>query len=480
MAQHCCRLRNILICSCTPCCCLTLLYIYAVIMIYEFMNSMVSREIPMISSNLASPHFVATGTSRNDSSPFIPKTFWEQHLQTDALWNQLQRHVDHHFSPILRNEKSNTLLERSSFDESLLHQSYFEVIGMDIMRENFEKLPKQVEFASNMQKRNYPILIHPDGECGAQSKQEKEAPLILFAIKSTALNFRNRRVIRQTWGQVGWVEGQKISRIDGEVGGGYIRRVFLLGKETPEDLVADISYLLSAENKRHGDILQWDFQDTFFNLTLKDVLFWRWFSRRCSKPLFVLKGDDDVFVNTPKLISYLQHQLEKHQSHNTMHEFMVGEVIGSAFPNRVRRSKYFIPEGFYRGLYPMYAGGGGVVYSRELARHLHNISKTIHLFPIDDVYVGMCMIRLNAHPVHHPAFLTFDFTEKEEAELCSYHTILLVHKRSPREVLDLWADLKSTREQCRDVPLRAIKKEKQKHYHQVFKRSSGFLHDKTM
>uniref|UniRef100_A0A3B3TZN7 Hexosyltransferase n=1 Tax=Poecilia latipinna TaxID=48699 RepID=A0A3B3TZN7_9TELE len=357
----------------------------------------------------------SAGASSNGSGPSVPKTFWEQHLQSDALWNRLQRHVDHRFNPIIRKEKSDMLLERSSSDESLLHQSYFEVTGMASVRENFERLPQQVrEFASSMHKRNYPILIQPDGECGAQSEQEKEPPLILFAIKSTALNFRNRRVIRQTWGHVG---------------GGYIRRVFLLGKETPEDLGVDISHLLRAESKRHRDILQWDFKDTFFNLTLKDVLFWSWFSRHCSKPLFVLKGDDDVFVNTPKLISYLQDQLEKHRSHNTLHEFMVGEVIGSALPNRVRRSKYFIPESFYRGFYPMYAGGGGVVYSGELTRRLHNISKIIHLFPIDDVYVGMCMIRLNAQPIHHPAFLTFDFTEKEEAQPCSYHTILLVHKR---------------------------------------------------
>lgn len=256
------------------------------------------------------------------------------------------------------------------------------------------------------------------------------------------------------------MDGERINGSDGEVGGGYIRRVFLLGKETPEDLGLDISHLLRAENNRHGDILQWDFQDTFFNLTLKDVLFWSWFSLHCSQPLFVFKGDDDVFVNTPKLITYLQQQLEEHQAHNTLDEFMVGDVIGSALPSRAKRSKYFIPEGFYRGRYPTYAGGGGVVYSGALARRLHNISKTVHLFPIDDVYVGMCMFRLNAHPVHHPAFLTFDLSEKEEAKPCSYHTILLIHKRSPREMIDLWADMKNTREQCRDVPLRADKKKK--------------------
>ncbi|XP_038133576.1 N-acetyllactosaminide beta-1,3-N-acetylglucosaminyltransferase 2-like [Cyprinodon tularosa] len=455
MARRCCRLKNILICMCTPCCCLTFLYIYAALTISLQMNSM----LPKVSSNLASPHFKALGSFRNYTGPSVPKTFWENHQESDALWNQLQRSVDHLFNPLLHPGKSNTLLERSSLDESLLQQSYNEVTAMDRVMDTFEKLPKQIrEFARYMQRRDYPVLLHPDGECGAQSKQEKEPPLILFAIKSTVLNFKNRHAIRQTWGRIGWVEGWRINGSEGEVGGACIRRVFLFGRETPEELGMDVSHLLRAESKRHGDILQWDFHDTFFNLTLKDVLFWSWFSHRCTQPLFVFKGDDDVFVNTPKLITFLKHQLKQHQTRGTMDEFMVGDVIGSATPNRVKRSKYFIPEGFYRGRYPVYAGGGGVVYSGGLARRLHNISKTIHLFPIDDVYVGMCMIRLNAHPVHDPAFLTFDFTEKGEAEPCSYHSILLVHKRSPTEVVELWADIRNTREQCQDVPLRADKR----------------------
>ncbi|KAF6739355.1 N-acetyllactosaminide beta-1,3-N-acetylglucosaminyltransferase 2 [Oryzias melastigma] len=120
-----------------------------------------------------------------------------------------------------------------------------------------------------------------------------------------------------------------------------------------------------------------------------------------------------------------------------------------------RPPKYFIPDSFYKGIYPSYAGGGGVVYSGQLARRLHHISKTVHLYPIDDVFVGMCMRRLNAHPVHHPAFLTFDFPSTEKEEPCTDHTVLLVHKRGPEQLLEMWAELNRTRTQCRDVPLRA-------------------------
>lgn len=216
------------------------------------------------------------------------------------------------------------------------------------------------------------------------------------------------------------------------------------------------------ESKQYGDILQWDFKDTFYNLTLKDVLFWKWFSSFCNETRFVFKGDDDVFVNTLKMITFLQDQLNMEQSQKTLQDFMVGDVIGAAMPSRVNNSKYFIPDSFYKGLYPVYAGGGGVIYSGLLAKRLHNISKRVHMFPIDDVYVGMCMLRLNAQPIHNPAFLTFDFPAKEEEDMCAYHKIILVHKRSPNQMVRLWSEVKKTMILCDGIPLRTASKMKNK------------------
>ncbi|XP_024138627.1 N-acetyllactosaminide beta-1,3-N-acetylglucosaminyltransferase 2 [Oryzias melastigma] len=450
MARIYCRLRNVLICVCTPCMFMLLMVVYLTFSLYMVLNDSVEK----MKNHNNGPLFVARGSNANGSYASLPGTFWEKEK---AFWNQLQRAVDLSFNPILYPTRAKAESERVYLDDSFLDQSFSKLASIDSMKDKFEKLPEHMQhYSRSMQRRKYPILIQPDGACGAKAKHEEQTPLILFAIKSSELNIKNRQAIRQTWGQVGWVQGQKNSSNEEEEVGGYVRRVFLLGKENSQLSSLDLSDMLHAENRRYGDILQWDFEDTFFNLTLKDVLFWSWFSRSCGQTLFVFKGDDDVFVNTPKLISYLHEELKKPQARMT--EFMVGDVIGNAMPIRSKTSKYFIPDSFYKGIYPSYAGGGGVVYSGQLARRLHHISKTVHLYPIDDVFVGMCMRRLNAHPVHHPAFLTFDFTKKEVEKPCSYHTILLVHKRSPEELLSLWADLKKTRTQCRDVPLRATGK----------------------
>ncbi|XP_028272193.1 N-acetyllactosaminide beta-1,3-N-acetylglucosaminyltransferase 2-like [Parambassis ranga] len=452
MAQCHCRWRNVFICVCAPCICLVVLFFVFGLIVCMNMNTIVSTVfIPQ------TEHFVARGTLNNKSFAAFPKTFWDLRPNRDAFWNNLQLKVDRHFNPMLQPGNDRRGSQTRNFD-SLLKQSFFEVTHSNEMKKTTDKMPQTVQqFASYMLNRDYPIILRPNGACGAQAENEKEPPLLLFAVKTSEANFKNRQALRQTWAREGWVTGHKIgnsSEKEEEVGG-YVRRIFLLGKEDAQELGADLSEILKKENKLYGDLLQWDFKDTFFNLTLKDVLFWKWFSVSCSRVQFVFKGDDDVFVNTPKMITYLQHQLKKPQAHMTLQDFMVGNLIGVANPNRVPRSKYYIPDNFYSGFYPAYAGGGGVVYSGLLTKRLYQVSKRIHLFPIDDVYVGMCMLRLQAQPGHHPAFLTFDFPGYEEDAQCAYHTILLVHKRSPNQVIQLWEDIHSTLTQCKDVPLRS-------------------------
>lgn len=445
MARCSCRWRNVLICACSP--------LLALILLFLYVGVMVCLRMTHTDTSPGSVHFVASGIIHNESFPPLPTTFWKLH--EDAYWNNVQLATDRHFNPILHPRNNRTGFDSSTFDGSHLGQIFSEVTGLDSMKRNFDKLPQLMQdFVRHMNRRDYPVINQPGAVCGAGARDEKEPPLLLLAIKTTELNFKSRQAIRQTWGQEGWVEGQDSKRNGGRGDGAYIRRVFLLGKDNPEELGMDLSEMLRKEAEHYGDILQWDFSETFFNLTLKDVLFWSWFSRYCDQTLFVFKGDDDVFVNTPKMITYLQEQMRKPQARGIINDFMVGDVIGRAVPDRVDKSKYFVPDSFYNGMYSAYAGGGGVVYSGLLAKRLHTISQRVHLFPIDDVFVGMCMVRLNAHPIHNPAFLTFDFPGKEEKEKCVYHTILLVHKRSPNQIIDLWDDMKKTHTQCWDVPLR--------------------------
>ncbi|NXU59819.1 B3GT4 galactosyltransferase, partial [Turnix velox] len=62
---------------------------------------------------------------------------------------------------------------------------------------------------------------------------------------------------------------------------------------------------LGAESQRFGDILQGPFWDTYKGgLRPKTHLLLRWAHTHCPSP-FLLKADDDVFINIPALISFL-------------------------------------------------------------------------------------------------------------------------------------------------------------------------------
>lgn len=308
---------------------------------------------------------------------------------------------------------------------------------------DFFTLPTQMkDFVTTMHCRNYPLIIDALGVCD-------RAPMLLLAIKTQTANFANREAIRETWGRSGRIKSRSGRQR-------LVRRVFLLGKS--KDL--HVEEKLHLESEKYGDIIQWEFMDTFFNLTLKDVLFWNWFSRRCPHARFIFKGDDDIFMRTPALLDYLLAE-EANRSFsdgsrkpNKMETFVVGDVINNAAPMRSSGTKYYIPESFFKGLYPSYPGGGGVVYSGSLAHRLLEVSQRVHLFPIDDVYLGMCLQRLGVYIIHHPAFLTFDFPKDEPKEPCANHTILMVHKRSPAEMFQLWTETSTPSPKCRNATLR--------------------------
>ncbi|XP_069752156.1 N-acetyllactosaminide beta-1,3-N-acetylglucosaminyltransferase 2 [Narcine bancroftii] len=260
--------------------------------------------------------------------------------------------------------------------------------------------------------RRYPLLLEPRDLCGPDGD-----PRLLLAIKSQASSFTRRQAIRQTWGGLGWAW---------DVG-----LVFLLGQEEEEG--GGLSSLLACESRRFGDLLQWAFHDTFLNLTLKEVLFLPWLLHRCPSTRYIFKGDDDVFVNTPGLLAYLDS--EQAQGLN----LFLGDAIFRGRPCRNASLKYYVPGAFYSGLYPPYAGGAGVLYTGHLARQLEWASRALPLFPIDDVFTGMCLRSLGLVPTHHPGFRSFGINASERWEPCIYRRLFMVHRHSPQEMLLLWS-----------------------------------------
>uniref|UniRef100_A0A8C6QF40 Hexosyltransferase n=2 Tax=Nannospalax galili TaxID=1026970 RepID=A0A8C6QF40_NANGA len=284
---------------------------------------------------------------------------------------------------------------------------------------DFAEMPERVrDFLLYKHCRNFRLLQDPPPDKCAGSV------FLLLAIKSSPRNYERREVVRNTWGR------------ERQVRGARLRRIFLVGTDGDPHQAFKVNRLLELEAKTYGDILQWDFQDSFFNLTLKQVLFLSWQESRCTNASFVLNGDDDVFAHTNNMVTFLQ-------GHDPDHHLFVGHLIQNVGPIRVPWSKYYVPKLVTANeRYPPYCGGGGFLLSRFTAAALRHAAPTLDIFPIDDVFLGMCLQQQGLAPASHSGVRTAGVQSPTKRlssfDPCFYRELLLVHRFQPFEMLLMW------------------------------------------
>ncbi|XP_076007534.1 UDP-GlcNAc:betaGal beta-1,3-N-acetylglucosaminyltransferase 7 [Genypterus blacodes] len=347
----------------------------------------------------------AEATSLKRGSFLWMKSFWKAgnaQLVPGALATTQQPRISTDFSP----RSWDVTSSNCSANLNLTGQEWFK--GLE---DNFK------QFMLYRHCRYFPMIANHPEKCAGEI-------YLLMVVKSVATQHDRREVIRKTWGKEQVVDGKRI------------KTLFLLGKPSNQVEKANHQKLLDYEDYIYGDILEWDFMDSFFNLTLKETHFLKWFDTYCPKVRYVFKGDDDVFVSVENILEYLQ-------GVGHVKNLFVGDVIFKAKPIRKKENKYYIPQALYEKThYPPYAGGGGFLMDGTLVKRLHWVSETLELYPIDDVFLGMCLEVLQVTPIKHNAFKTFGLVKNKKSKLnhepCFFKNMLVVHKLLPSDLMHMW------------------------------------------
>ncbi|KAM4693474.1 lactosylceramide 1,3-N-acetyl-beta-D-glucosaminyltransferase [Discoglossus pictus] len=253
---------------------------------------------------------------------------------------------------------------------------------------------------------NYKYLINNKDKC------ENEDMLLLIFVKTSPDNRRRRDAIRKTWGNEDYIRSQYAANV---------KIIFALGVDKDPYKRHLLQKELVNENKRYHDLVQQDFFDTFHNLTLKLLLQFEWVNTHCPNAKFIMSADDDIFVHTPNLVSYL-----KKVDMVGVQDFWIGRVHRGSPPVRNKNSKYYVPFDMYPWTsYPDYTAGAAYVVSRDVAAKVYEVSQTLNTsLYIDDVFMGMCASKVGVMPQYH---LFFSGEGKAPYHPCIYKKMMTSH-----------------------------------------------------
>ncbi|XP_060589908.1 LOW QUALITY PROTEIN: N-acetyllactosaminide beta-1,3-N-acetylglucosaminyltransferase 4-like [Ruditapes philippinarum] len=146
---------------------------------------------------------------------------------------------------------------------------------------------------------------------------------------------------------------------------------------------------------------------------------------------FVLKADDDMYINIPNLLAYLNSSAQDLQNKIT------GSCSKSARPIRNSKSKWYASERSYKE--KQYPGFSGTAYatSMNVVKKIYNISCTVTIFsPIEDIYVSLCLRLIGGSVLHKPGF----HIERPKLDACLYkgNKLFTAHSMTPDMIRNIW------------------------------------------
>ncbi|OCT90425.1 beta-1,3-galactosyltransferase 2 [Xenopus laevis] len=269
----------------------------------------------------------------------------------------------------------------------------------------------------------YKFLLNPEEKC------QKLKPFLVLLVIVETHDANTRLTIRETWGN------------ESNYRDVAVVTVFLIG--VPHFNVESNQKLLEEEMKTYGDIVQQDFMDTYYNLTLKTLMGMEWISKYCPGASYGLKIDSDMFLN----VEYLVHHLLQ-PGLTVRQNYITGYIIADTGPIRDKENKWYVPMEVYpNDTYPPYATGAGYVFSADMAKKIYDVAQTIRAMPIEDAFVGICLYELKIPLTDSPPNI-FNWY-RLDYDLCQFNKLIIVHKYEGDELRRVWTNFWTQRSGCK-------------------------------
>jgi len=234
-----------------------------------------------------------------------------------------------------------------------------------------------------------PYIISPGQLCDAGS------PFLLIVIPSVPSHFNTRQTIRETIGLLA-KENKFVRNVDRnrKMTDVSVKLMFALGQDGDKNTDMKVK----NESRLYGDIFQAKFVDSYYNLTKKMLLVLKWVSFYCAEIEYLLKADEDVFVNVPLLVQYLEDFIPKLKG--SIHGFMNHRPsVGRLGKWAVKFDEYPLSQ------YPDYMSGNSYVISGNIVPRMCMVAEYLPYMPIEDAFItGVLAKVIETNLIPHDAF----------------------------------------------------------------------------
>ncbi|EDO45482.1 predicted protein, partial [Nematostella vectensis] len=142
----------------------------------------------------------------------------------------------------------------------------------------------------------------------------------------------------------------------------------------------ELDQRMENESFEYGDILRVDQKESYKNLVGKVQDSFKWALR--VQPKYILKADDDVYVNFPRLLNWLHEP-------SIPEKLYAGFVHHRAFIHRNPSSKWYVSKkDFPEKYFPNYCAGPFYIFSGNILKDVHMESLKKPRFQVEDAYFG--------------------------------------------------------------------------------------------